>query len=453
MAQRRTRHGVLIGVLLAGAIASGCSSGPAATPTSVAPTTTAAAPPITDAGSTTVASAPNTVGTTLAAHLAWALPFVVTGSTVPISFVLPDTAADATIAVQVDGSTTAAATFDPSSGWWTAGIAAPTGSAALSLTVLDETTGLASEALVVPVVGGGPPITPTVTEVSRQRVVTLPFGDGEGDSEGQVGYTPAEGDMESAGPTSFAVDPRNGDMVVLDTVNRRVVVVTGDATTRTIELPADGDPYFVADIVMAGDRGIAVVDAFVIGRPATAAFLVDLDSGTVQVAGPATIPANTPVNSPLVWNDVDDTVYAAINNRYYPFVNVATAALLIDRPPVTWLSTALAEDGTVSLGAGTGSIDIAFAGAPGGLMDLTVADDGDVWLLNSTIVPPDSTGNTVQFVLVHVDPAGRSAASTIVQLGDPYGATRRLVVAHDVAYLMDVTAEGLVIDGIALLTS
>ena len=94
------------------------------------------------------------------------------------------------------------------------------------------------------------------------------------------------------------------------------------------------------------------------------------------------------------WNPSDATVYAANGDQFYPLVNVETGELQLERAPITWLDTTVDAGGTLALGIGTGSIGVKFEETPGGLFDLVVGDNGDIWLLNSTIGVADSSDST-----------------------------------------------------------
>ncbi len=124
--------------------------------------------------------------------------------------------------------------------------------------------------------GAGPHAAAAEGWTAAETVLLLPWGDGEGELGRKVLDQGA-----SEGPMSFAVAP-DGDLVVLDQVNRRVLRVTPDGALVR-ETPIPTDTY--QDVAVAPDGTVVVLDRLV----RTALLVLDEDGGPgreVPVLGP-----------------------------------------------------------------------------------------------------------------------------------------------------------------------
>lgn len=361
--------------------------------------------------------------------------------------VLPDTSPDADVSVQVLAADTrpTPSAFDPDTGSWNTLLAVPAGPprpTAVEFVVraaLPDSATATSAPWSIPVADVAGPIVPTIIPIDGDPVIVLPWGDGAG----EVGYLDAGDEGEDGQPTALSIDPRNGNIVVLDSVNQRVLVVAGPDVVDTIDLP-DAPDTFVTDIVVNGDSGTATVTGFVVGTAETLAMIVDLDTPRVNVVGPRSIPRTTPINAPSVWNDTVGSVFVRIGNDFYPYLDLERRVLQAGAAPTRWIDLSVSPDGSITLGSGESAITIAFGLMSGGVTD--VQFDDHIWIVTSTIDPEAPPEAVVQYLLVRVEPeAGRAVAVEIPGSGLTT-ATKQLAVHDGDAHLMRVTNEGLVIE-------
>jgi hypothetical protein len=302
-----------------------------------------------------------------------------------------------------------------------------------------EMTAAESAQIVIPIVEHNDPVVVRTSTAKPDWSIVVPWGDGPG----QVGLlTPNDGEI--AQPTSIAVDPRTENPVVLDRVNRRLVII-GHYGNRDVPLPGTG---FIYDVVIHGDTGVATVPRFdVVGQErTTTAIEVDLDAGTTDTFGPVVVPSATPINTQFVWQPFNRSVYAVVDNVYYPYFDSNTQTLVAGESPVAWVDAVVNPDGSIGIGPRGSHMVHRFSRPAVGVVS-SVVDGTSIWFEASIEGPPDADGNaTFSPELVRTDAMHGTASAIQLRPSGFDSFTRRFAVHGDHAYVMSRAVDGLLIE-------
>jgi hypothetical protein len=287
----------------------------------------------------------------------------------------------------------------------------------------------------VPIIAARDPIPMTITEAEPIGRFFLPWGSGPG----QVGYYAPSDEGASLQPTALSVDPRNGDLVVLDAVNHRLVVVSPDSTTTEIPLPTN-DRQSLNDVTVNGLLGTATVATLKPSDGTTTAYFVNLDTGGVHEIGPVPVPALTPTNTPTIWNDATQTVFARVTNDYYPYLDVTYGRLRVDEPPQHWFDTRLGPSGRhlIFLESEAGTITIDTGQLPSAITGVQV-DNGAVWLGYEAI---EEGSNTIETLVVRFDPTTATAVAVPIQWHGLASYTKNFVMDDGDPIVMRAAGDG-----------
>ncbi len=377
--------------------------------------------------------------------LAWPTLFAVPATVLPLSLVIEGADPQASVVTVTAGAADARsvqATWNATWSTWDASVLLPSklpaGDLAVSVQVaqLDQPSLTAS--VIVPVANVSGVLAPTLVDVAAERVVLLPWGDGPGEVA-QSG----SGDEEYTYPAGFVVDDRTGDVIVLDTVNHRLVVTSATGTSE-IDIPGDA---VLDDVLVNGDVGSVTVIGYESGRPQRAsAFIVDVAAGSVEAIGPALLPADVPFHTRFVFNPNDQVIYASINNDFYPFLDVAAKALIPALTQRSWIEASISDQDVFFVGSGTSVVGVQFPNGAGGLSELQVDAAGDVWFVASTIDSAAPEGSRVKDFATRVDPDSGAVTAVPVPGISMSGNTRLMDASDGTVYMMRADAGGIVID-------
>jgi len=341
---------------------------------------------------------------------AWPPPFVRSGETLTVEVVVEDEEQPDEIVLSIAGDVPVPFTFDVGSSRWAATVTVPTDAreAGADIVAKASTGGAAVGVLelAVPVVDGPVAIDPTVTEVEPTNAIVFDYGS----DLTQLGFEMPE-DFEIQTPQSLQVEPVTGNIVILDAVNRRLLVITPDGQpVDEIALAGDGRHE---ELVILGTTQQAVVSEWRAGGGAleVSVHLVDLTTGSDTIDGPVVVPPPTPpTNVPLVWNAALDAVYANVfdpatnTTNYYRLYDTARERIDISSTPESWWEPSVSntEDAVgIRYGVTTITTELPFAFA--GIVDLIVEPDGTVWWLAGTVDADDLTSNGVHYFLGRTD--------------------------------------------------
>lgn len=429
--------------------------------TTSAPAVTTSAPAVTSPSATDVppstsSSVPDTGVSVLLVD--WKTPPVLAAPGVELTFAfslsanpasgdvaptVPDPDEVAVVVSGLDAPITERAAFDAVSASWTAVVRIP-GTAVgdrLDVSAVFGESG-SSEPLSIPLVTDSSVIEPTFTNFEPAVVTELSWGDGDG----QVGRLQSEG-AETLVPQSLDVNRLDGSIVVLDTVNERLVVVDASSgASRPIPLPVR-DGWYVQDVIVMGLTGRAAVVTYpAAGEQRIGVFDVDLVSGVVDDSnGPRTTPAFAS-NLPMFWNSFERTVTARIQGLDFPFYAADTATFLPELLPRVWFDVLRVEDpGAVGITQGGVDVLTAVAGVSPTITGFRMNEDGSFWQIAQTIdlsVEPA----VVTSVLLFTTPGAHRTLATNVDVENRYPYSRQLATDGKVAYVAVPTDSGYRID-------
>ena len=442
---RLVRLGTATAMLIA---ATGCASDDSAP--SAPPVTTIEQSVVTNATATSTSPFPESPSSTLEAVVEpselvvrWINPpqFASPGSKLVVTF---DAEVDSTAGLTVTSAPevlVAPAAFDSASETWTAIVDIPETLSEESLSVTVNAADAESEVLVVAVVSDTTPIEPATVSDGSSVFVELPWGT----DIGEVGRVLPEGEGETFLPMSLDVDPRDGSVIVLDSPNERLVVVSAQGTpTGVIALPVP-EGWYVQDIIVMGATGRAAVIAYPnAGEPRLGVFDVNLDTGDVNYDDPLAVPAFAN-NNPMFWNPYAETVTARILGQDFSFYDASTSGFVEPLTSAEWFDV-IRQDDPPAAGITDGNVSVVVATAD----DPTIVDarfpfDGTFWQIVTTIdfgiEPPLSTS-----LLQRVTPAMHRAISTAIDFNFTDSFSRRLAVSGDVAFVAVPTETGFRID-------
>ena len=421
-----------------------------ATPSSVAPSSTSSrgqasttAPTSTDAGDDLAA---------VGLEWVWPPPFVVPGTSTAVEVVATGPAQPDAVVLSVAGSSTSA-TLDVARGRWNAGLAIPSPIEATTIELRATATSgggtVGSAQLVVPVVGDSSVIEPRVVALEPTNVIELEYGDGPG----QVGYRVTEFEGELQVPLSVAIDPATSNVVILDSVNRRLQIITETGEfVRSIELPGQRS---LQDVVVLGTTGRAVVSETrgLEGEEELLVHEIDLDAGNAIVDGPVLIEApGPPSGTQLVWNPALDAVFAAIWNPdpgafgYYRMYDTDLRRIEISRTPELWW----APDATWVPGRDPTGTSVGFTYADtsiftriphemSSVVDEVLRPDGTTWFIADSLELDVPGPDGVHYYLGRTDLACRtSVIAEIGNINDSALATRQIVADESGAFVVDI---------------
>lgn len=390
----------------------------------------------------------DTVVESTAVSFVWPPIFAVPGSTLAVQVVAKGPRPDA---ITIDSSASTISTqamFDAASNRWTATIDVPAPlsvpTIALSATATLGDTTSAPVSLTVPVTAGSQTIEPQVVDIAPAVSVELDFGSGPG----QIGIDFPEFQGEVQVPRSLQIDPSSGDIVILDSVNRRLVVVTtGGAVVDTIGIDGSG---LLDDLVVLGTTRRAVVTEFRgagAHRLEVSAHLIDLDAGTDTVDGPFLIPPpSPPVGTELVWNEALDAVFGVVYDPatdrvgHYRVFDTAREQLDVSTVPEFWWHGRVSADGS-SAGVeydGT-TILTALPHSFAGLSNVIVQPNGTVWWSAGTVDPDAAPGGQVHYYVARTDLGCPGSVITEIDISGMGELATRSMVADDTGvYVVDL---------------
>lgn len=341
---------------------------------------------------------------------AWPAPFAKSGETLTVEVVVDDEEQPDEIALSIAGGVPVPFTFDVGSGRWAATVTVPADSreAGADVVATASTGGAAVGVLelAVPVVDGPVAIDPTVTEVEPTNAIVFDYGS----DLTQVGFEMPEG-FEIQTPQSLQVESVTGNIVILDAVNRRLLVITPDGRpVEEIALAGDGRHE---ELVILGTTQQAVVSEWRAGGGAleVSVHLVDLTTGSDTIDGPVVVPPPTPpTNVPLVWNAALDAVYASVfdpatgTTNYYRLYDTARERIDISSTPESWWEPSVSDtEDAVGIRYGVTTITTELPFGFAGIVDLIVEPNGMVWWLAGTVDADDLTSNGVHYYLGRTD--------------------------------------------------
>jgi hypothetical protein len=380
---------------------------------------------------------------TAQAVMRWPGSFAVAERLLPLSFRvegLSDASTRVTLTPVADDATPVRATYEPNSRTWNATVPIPRiteGSLRIAIDATDDSHTVASS-LELPVAAFNVVDVSNKT-VAASQVATLAWGNGPG----QIG-TRSGPDGESEMPTSIAFDSRSGAVLILDTVNHRIVEVASGGNARELQLPGDS---LLTDVVIDPVTGTAIVIGWEAGNPPrTSAMVVDLQTDVVRQLGPVELPQSVPVDTPFVLNEMDQMIYGVINNRYYPYLDVSTETLAPTSIGETAFSSAATDTNYLTFGFGTSTIGVQMPGSLGGLSDVQVHPDSSIWFLNTAMQSTGDGQTATSVLLARANPADGTATTVMVPDPNLPNATRRMVATDGTAVLMRATAGGLVVE-------
>jgi len=349
----------------------------------------------------------------------------------------------AVVVAGIDAPLTAPAVLDEVSATWTSTVQLAddvNGDHIDVLALFGESA--TSEVLRIPLVTDQSVIEPSFVDLGPTVVAELGWGDGDG----QVGRLDTDG-SETLVPQSVDVNQIDGSIVVLDTVNERLVVVepsTGE--TRSIPLPVR-DGWFVQDVIVMGttDRA-AVVTYPAAGDPRIGVFDVNLSSGLVDDSNDPMSTTEFPSNVPMFWNPFERTLTARVIGQDSPFYAADTSTFLPELEPRVWFDVARVES-PGAVGITDGGVDV-FTAIPGGaptIVDSRINEDGSFWQIAQTVdfgvEPP-----VVASVLLFTQPAAHRSLASDVETENRYSYSRLLAVDGEVAYIAVPADSGFRID-------
>jgi hypothetical protein len=439
-------------IIVAGSLLLGCASNNSGDETSSNRNSTAAPSELSDTTTPAAVTAPPTnpkpISTPrlpeLAMTEAWIPPFALPGTTVTLRVTLPTVAADDPAVMVFEDGLISSMQRDSTSGEWTTSVLVDrswAGSVRRAVVRARGVGGNAAETtpLVIPIAEFDEPVLVNTNPATPDWSTTVPWGDGPG----QVGLlTPNDGEI--AQPTSIAIDPRTEDPVVLDRVNRRLVIIGHDGN-RDVPLPGTG---FIYDVVIHGDTGVATVPRFdVVGQErTTTAIEVDLDAGTADTFGPVVVPSATPINTQFVWQPFNRSVYAVVDNVYYPYFDSNTQTLVAGESSRAWVDAVVNPDGSIGIGPPGSHMVHRFSRPAVGVVS-SVVDGTSIWFEASIEGPPDADGNaTFSPELVRTDAMHGTASAIQLRPSGFDSFTRRFAVYRDHAYVMSRAVDGLLIE-------
>jgi len=351
---------------------------------------------------------------------------------------------EVTVVVAGVGAPLAApAVFDEVSASWTSTVQLPddvNGDRIDVSAVFGESA--SSELLRIPLVTDRSVIEPSFADLGPTVVTELGWGDGEG----QVGRLDADG-SETLVPQSIDVNRLDGSIVVLDTVNERLVVVeSSTGESRSIPLPVR-DGWFVQDVIVMGATGRAAVVTYpAAGDPRIGVFDVNLSSGVVDDSNDPMTTTEFPSNVPMFWNPFERTVTARVIGQDFPFYAADTSTFLPELEPRVWFDVARVED-PGSVGITDEGVDVLTA-IPGGsptIADSRMNEDGSFWQIAQTVDfgvdPPVSSS-----VLLFTTPAAHLSLASNVETVNRYSYSRLLAADGQVAYIAVPADSGFRID-------
>ena len=180
-------------------------------------------------------------------------------------------------------------------------------------------------------------------------------------------------------------------------------------------------------------------------------YLIDRSTMVMTTYGPEPVPLGTPTDLALRWEPATQTVYAEISPDLYPFLRMKPEPhYVIGEPTISPLHTAVADDSLFQVINGAASFVMHFPFQHAAVEGSTIADDGTVWFIASTV--DRTTTDTVHFWLAHFDATTESVQA--VDLPPTHAATvplarletvRRLTVQGSRATVMAGTQNGLVL--------
>lgn len=360
-----------------------------------------------------------------------------------VAATMPDPDEVAVVVSGPDAPITGRAAFDEVSASWTAVVRIPDTAVGdrLDVSAVFGESG-SSEPLSIPLVTDRSVIEPTFTNFEPSVVTELSWGDGDG----QVGRLEAE-EAETMVPQSLDVNRLDGSIVVLDTVNERLVVVDpSTGASRPIPLPVR-DGWYVQDVIVMGLAGRAAVVTYpAAGQQRIGVFDVDLASGVVDDSN---LPRATPEfasNAPMFWNPFERTVTARVIGLDFPFYAADTATFVPELLPRVWFDVLRVEDpGAVGITQGGVDVLTAVAGVSPYILSFRMNEDGSFWQIAGTVdfsvEPPVATS-----VLLFTTPGAHRTLATNVEIESRYPYSRQLAIDGTIAYIAVPTDSGYRID-------
>lgn len=349
----------------------------------------------------------------------------------------------AVVVAGVGAKLTAPTVFDELSASWTSTVQLPddvNGDHIDVSVVFGESA--TSEVLRIPLVTDHSVIEPSFVDLGPTVVTELGWGDGEG----QVGRLDADG-SETLVPQSIDVNQLDGSIVVLDTVNERLVVVeSSTGETRSIPLPVR-DGWFVQDVIVMGATGRAAVVTYpAAGNPRIGVFEVNLSSGVVDDSNDPMTTTEFPSNVPMFWNPFERTVTARVIGQDFPFYAADTSTFLPELEPRVWFDVARVEEpGAVGISDEGVDVLTAVQGGPPTIADSRMNEDGSYWQIAQTVDfgvdPPVGSS-----VLLFTTPAAHRSLASDVETENRYSYSRLLAVDGQVAYIAVPADSGFRID-------
>ena len=365
-----------------------------------------------------------------------AVQFIVRGDVVPDSVVVSSAAMPAP----------AVATLDAATGRWTTGIIVPAAVAERGIEFtatasLDLGT-LGTSSLMIPVITDSTTIEPTLVDVKPTIEAELTYGSGDS----QVAFVPPQNDLTAQVPASIGVDPRNGAIVILDSSNHRLVILTGpERSFRSIQLPDTGTKD---EVVINGDTGQATVSEFQVKdrHKFSTVYLVDLDTGSYTTSGPLQTPADPPFGLRMIWSDANAEVYADLpisGGGLFPYYDTIHQRLNMSATPETWWSPYVKDGvGAGFTANGTSVITRVPYNFPV-IEEVRVATDGTIWWMVGSVDRSKQGPESTHLYLAHTDPACHTTIATEIEYSVfRYDTTRVLAIDGPTAYVAHVHDDG-----------
>ncbi len=227
---------------------------------------------------------------------------------------------------QTGGPSTAE--LDPETQLWSATLAAPPAGVwdvEAQISSAGQTQTIATTHIPVATAGAAGE-TLTISDRQPALLATIPWGT----NDTSVGlHSPSEGQTDA--PSGIVHMPRTGELVIVDRVNRRLLVTDALAQpVRAIALPIEG---FVSDAAALPDGRVIVAEfRSASGAAFALAHTVDVATGAVESSLPAAVPVLAD-GVGLRYDDRTELVLAEFGDPY-PFYDTRTGAFTPSGTPV-----------------------------------------------------------------------------------------------------------------------
>ncbi|MCU1396002.1 MAG: hypothetical protein JWM34_4430 [Ilumatobacteraceae bacterium] len=231
--------------------------------------------------------------------------------------------------------------------------------------------------------------------IPASQALDLSWGTGDD----QVGRTPPGSDL-SDGPRSFIYDAANEQVVVVDTLNDRLLV-SKLAGRMSASEPIPDAKQDLSDIVGTTPGGPLLATSFYsVTDPTTHQHHIRVTIFSIATDGTSTqlidgeVPFNTPENLRLVYDTAADMLWADIGNgTLYSMAEhllAGTPTYVPQKITRPWITSAPTPAG-FALQYDNATLPVAAAGTVLNILDIDVSADGRLWFLVGRDAPPGTS--------------------------------------------------------------